>query len=128
MFLCTKNGMNTLYFLERFPNEIACKEHYRDYRIRQGITCKKCVGTNHYWLKSKWQFECKSCHFRTTLRSGTVIENSNLSFRTWYLAVLFMTAIRKGLSACEMQRQLGYKRYMTVWSYAPNQSFDGQKG
>ena len=44
------------------------------------------------------------------------MENSNLSFRVWYLAILFMTATKKGISACEMQRQLGYKRYMTVWS------------
>jgi hypothetical protein len=27
-----------------------------------------------------------------------------------------MTATKKDISACEMQRQLGYKRYMTVWS------------
>ena len=44
------------------------------------------------------------------------MEHSHLSFRTWYLAILFMTATKKGLSACEMQRQLGYKRYKTVWS------------
>ena len=116
MFLCKKNDMNTLYFIERFPDETACREHYRDQRIKQGVTCKKCFGTSHYWLQSKWQFECKACHFRTTLRSGTVMENSNLPFRIWYLTILFMTATKKGLSACEMQRQLGYKRYMTVWS------------
>jgi len=108
--------MNTLYFINRFPDENACRVHYRDHRIKHGITCKKCGETNHYWLQSKWQFECKACHFRTTLRSGTVMENSNLPFRIWYLAILFMTATKKGLSACEMQRQLGYKRYMTVWT------------
>ena len=116
MFICKKNHMNTLYFLDRFPNETACKEHYKDHRIKQGVTCKRCGGTTHYWLASKWQFECKECHFRTTLRSGTIMENSNLPFRVWYLAILFMTATKKGISACEMQRQLGYKRYMTVWS------------
>lgn len=45
-----------------------------------------------------------------------MMEHSNLPFRIWYLAILFMTATKKGISACEMQRQLGYKRYMTVWS------------
>ena len=38
------------------------------------------------------------------------MERSNLSFRIWYLAILFMTATKKGILACEMQRQLGYKR------------------
>jgi transposase-like protein len=111
-----KKDMNTLVFTQRFPDEIACREHYRDMRIKQGLTCKKCGGTSHFWLASKGQFECKVCHFRTTLRSGTVMEHSNLSFRVWYLAILFMTATKKGISACEMQRQLGYKRYKTVWS------------
>ena len=108
--------MNTLVFTQRFPDETACREHYREMRIKQGLTCKKCGGTSHFWLACKGQFECKVCHFRTTLRSGTVMEHSHLSFRVWYLAILFMTATKKGISACEMQRQLGYKRYMTVWS------------
>lgn len=85
-------------------------------RIRQGVTCKKCGSKDHYWLAPKWQFQCKSCCFRTTLRSGTMMESSNLPFRVWYLAVLFMTSTKKGISACEMQRQLGYRRYKTVWS------------
>ena len=116
VYLRMKKDMNTLYFTQQFPDETACREHYRDMRIKKGLTCKKCSGTCHFCLASKWQFECKVCHFRTTLRSGTVMEHSNLSFRIWYLVILFMTATKKGISACEMQRQLGYKRYMTVWS------------
>ena len=41
---------------------------------------------------------------------------SNLPIRKWYLAMAFMSATKKGLSACELQRQLGHKRYDTVWS------------
>ncbi|MEI6684199.1 MAG: IS1595 family transposase [Bacteroidota bacterium] len=108
--------MNTLVFTQRFPDEAACREHYKNMRLKRGLTCKKCGGTSHFWLACKGQFECKVCHFRTTLRSGTVMEHSHLSFRVWYLAILFMTATKKGISACEMQRQLGYKRYKTVWS------------
>lgn len=108
--------MNTLFFIQRFPDEAACRAHYRDMRISQGVVCKKCGNKEHYWLSCKEQFQCKSCGFRTTLRSGTVMENSNLPFSVWYMAILFMTATKKGLSACEMQRQLGYKRYKTVWS------------
>ena len=44
------------------------------------------------------------------------MEHTNLSFIIWYLAILFMTATKKGISACEMQSQLEYKRCMTVWS------------
>ncbi len=44
------------------------------------------------------------------------MERSHLSFTVWYLAILFMTATKEGMSACEMQRHLGYKMYKTVCS------------
>lgn len=84
--------------------------------MKEGVTCKKCGGTHHYWLSSKWQFQCSECGFRTTLRSGTVMENSRLPYRVWFLIIYLMTSTKKGLSACELQRQLGHKRYATVWS------------
>jgi hypothetical protein len=45
-----------------------------------------------------------------------MIKNSNLPVRTWYLAMIFMTFSKKGISAKELQRQLKHKRYDTVWS------------
>jgi hypothetical protein len=43
------------------------------------------------------------------------MENSNLPFRKWYLALAFMSFSKKGLSASELQRQLGHSRYESVW-------------
>lgn len=107
--------MNILNFSQRFPDELSCREHFRDVRIKNGVKCKKCGCKKHYWLQKRGQFKCKKCDFRTTLRSGTVMEHSNLSFRTWYIAMCFMTSTKKGISACEMQRQLGISQYITVW-------------
>ncbi|MEI7677216.1 MAG: IS1595 family transposase, partial [Bacteroidales bacterium] len=75
-----------------------------------------CGSKKHYWLASKWQFQCSSCSFRTTLKSGTVMENSNLSVRKWFLIMLFMTSTKKGMSACEIKRQMEHSRYNTVLS------------
>ena len=61
-----------------------------------------------------WQ--CKKCRFRTSLRSGTVMENSKLPFRYWYIAFHLITATKKGLSALEMQRHIGHKRYEPIWA------------
>ena len=60
-----------------------------------------------------WQ--CRQCRFRTTLRSGTIMQASKLPFRKWYLAMAFMTFSKKGISAKEMQRQLAHKYYEPVW-------------
>ncbi len=103
-------------FIEDFPDEQSCRDHFRLVREHEGVVCKRCGCEKHYWLKAKDMWQCSECEFRTTLRSGTVMENSNLPLRTWYLAMAFMTYSKKGISATELQRQLGYKRYEPVWA------------
>ena len=98
-----------------YSNEIDCKFFFKTLREKIGISCKKCGCTKHYWLKAKWQWQCTKCQFRTTLRSGTGIHHSHLTFKLWFECMTLMIAFKKGLSAKEMQRQLGHKRYRTVW-------------
>jgi hypothetical protein len=107
--------MNIIKFISDFPDESSCKEHFRGVREKQGIICKKCGSTKHYWLKAKWQWQCSECRFRTTLRSGTMMENAKLPVRKWYLAMAFMSFSKKGISATELQKQLEHSRYETVW-------------
>lgn len=108
--------MNILEFIETFPDEASCREHFRLLREKQGVVCKKCTGKKQYWLKAKWQWQCSSCGFRTGLRSGTIMQSAKLPVRKWYLAMAFMSYSKKGISACEMQRQLDHKRYESIWS------------
>jgi hypothetical protein len=108
--------VNIINFIEQFPDEISCKQHFRSIREQSGITCKHCGSRKHYWLQAKWQWQCAECRFRTTLRSGTMMESAKLPFRTWYLAMAFMSFSKKGISATELQRQLGHKRYESIWS------------
>ena len=107
--------MNILEFMEVFPTEDSCKIHFKQIREKAGITCKKCGNRNHYWLASKWQWQCISCNFRTTLKSGSVMENSKVSFHTWYKTMAFMTYSKKMISASELQRQLNHPKYDTIW-------------
>ena len=107
--------MNLIEFFNRFPDEHSCREHFRAYRIKKGITCKKCNHKEHYWLEGKQQFQCKQCGFRTTLRSGTLLQSSNLSFWYWYITLHLMSSTKKGFSAHEVRRQLGHKRYEPIW-------------
>ena len=107
--------MNLLQFIKKFPNEQSCKTHFIESRIQQGIECKKCSTIEHYWLKSKCQFQCKRCKFRTTLRSGTILQSSKLPYKYWYITAYLMSSTKKGFSAHEVQRQLGHNRYEPIW-------------
>ena len=93
-----------------------CRLDFKAQRDKQGVVCKKCSCTEHYWKKDKWSYECKSCKFRISLRSGTIMQNSNLPFLVWYRAMFLMSTTKKGFSAKEMQLQLGLKRYEPVWA------------
>ena len=108
--------MTILKFAEEFPDEISCRSHMIKTREKEGVICKECNSKKHYWLKAKWSWQCSECSFRTSLRSGTMMENSNLPIRTWYLAMAFMSFTKKGISATELQRQLDHSRYQTIWS------------
>lgn len=108
--------MNLFTFTANFGTEEACRLHYKGERDKLGVECHRCGHTEHYWIKSRWSYECKKCGSRTSLRSGTVMQGSNLSFLTWYRCMFLMGATKKGFSAQEIQRQLGLKRYEPVWA------------
>ena len=76
-------------------------------REKEGIRCKKCERTKHYWRQSHWQ--CSECTFRTTLKSGTMMEHSKIPFIKWNAAIAFMSFSKKGILATEIQRQLVHK-------------------
>jgi hypothetical protein len=107
--------MNLKEFFEKFPTEQSCKEHFKLYRDKEGVTCKKCGNTTHYWLSTIQQYKCKKCHFRTTLRSGTIMEHSHLPFQYWYIAMCLVTTTKKTFSALEIQKQIGHKFYEPIW-------------
>ncbi|WP_066755980.1 IS1595 family transposase [Crocinitomix algicola] len=102
-------------FYSNFLTENNCKTDLKKRREKLGLTCKKCKSKEHYWLKSKEKWQCKKCRFRTSLKSGTVMESSKLPIKIWYEAIFLMTSNKKGLSACELQRRLGLKRNEPAW-------------
>ena len=104
--------MNIFTFTAHFNSEESCN-HFKAERDKIGVVCKKCGHKEHYWIKSRWSYECKACRHRTSLRSGTIMQGSNLSFLIWYKTMFLMKA-KKGFSSKEIQ--LGMKRYEPVWA------------
>ncbi len=108
--------MNLLEFTQKFPDEQSCINHLKEQRLKQGITCKKCETiTKHYWLNSVNKFQCSVCRSRTNIKSGTIMEKSQLPIRIWFITIHLMTSTKKSFSALELQRQLGLKFYEPVW-------------
>jgi hypothetical protein len=108
--------MNLFSFAAHFNSEEACRKHFKHERDKIGVVCHNCGHDKHYWIKSRWSYECKQCRSRTSLRSGTIMQDSNLSFLIWYKTMFLLSATKKGFSSKEIQKQLGLKRYEPVWA------------
>ncbi|MGK0495451.1 MAG: Zn finger protein HypA/HybF involved in hydrogenase expression, partial [Maribacter sp.] len=90
--------MDIFSFGVHFTDEQSCRMHFKEQRDREGVVCHRCHGTNHYWLKNKWSYQCKSCNARISLRSGTIMESSKLSFMIWYKTIFLLSTTKKGFS------------------------------
>lgn len=112
-----KTGKLSIFkFMETYKDEDSCRLKFKGIRDKAGVSCKKCGSTDHYWLKGKQMYQCKKCRFRTSLRSGTVMEASKLPFRYWFLAIYLIGTNKKSCSAYYVQDQLGHKRYEPIWA------------
>ena len=68
-----------------------------------------------FLAQKKLSYECKRCHSRQSLRSGTVMEHSKLPFRYRFVGMHLLTVTKKSFSALEPQLQLGHKRFQPIW-------------
>jgi hypothetical protein len=107
--------MNILEFIQKFPDEGACRLKFKEQRDQIGIICDKCNCKEHYWHENKLCYECKHCHRRISLRSGTVMQSSKLPFRYWFVTMHLLTCTKKSFSTEELRRQIGHKRYQPIW-------------
>ena len=103
--------MNLLNFIQTFPDEESCIAHFKAQRDQIGVVCPRCGSKEHIWLNGKLRYECKHCHYRQSIRTGTALEYTKLPFRYWYVAMHLLTTTKKSFSTSELQRQLGHKRY-----------------
>ncbi len=60
-------------------------------------------------------YKCKACKEPFTVTIGTVMEDSHLPIRKWLMAFYLMCASKKGISALQLQRELGLGSYQTAW-------------
>lgn len=107
--------MNLLDFSKIYPDEASCVEAFRNLREKNGLCCPVCGGLRLHWDEGHKSWICRDCGHETTLRSGTVMQNSKLPVYDWFVAMFLLTSTKHTFSAKEIQRQIGRKRYQPVW-------------
>ena len=100
-----------------YKNEDLATEAFKQYRLKKGIVCKKCGGRVHYWLEPKHQFQCRLCKFRTTLRSGTVLEGSKLPISYFFITLQLMVEKGPNVTIRDVQEITAHKYYEPLWAF-----------
>lgn len=102
-------------FFKEFPSDEACLEHIM--KVRYGLEgdCPKCgAETKFSRVTSQRAYACQWCGWHTYPCVGTPFEDSRTSLQLWFYAIYLFTATRSGVSAKELQRQLGVT-YKCAW-------------
>ncbi|MGA3301776.1 MAG: IS1595 family transposase [Methylovirgula sp.] len=106
-------------FEKLFPNEDACKAYLQARRWPQGVRCPRCGNPAVYDLPSrKWHWQCEKCTpngYRFSILVDTIFENTNKPLRDWYRVIHLMLTSKKGMSALQIARYMGFGSYKTAW-------------
>ena len=95
-------------FFAQFPDDEACVAHLFDVRFGQGHECPKCERkARWYRIAAERAFSCQWCGHHIHPTVGTPFEASRTSLQLWFYAIFLFTKSRNGVSAKELQRQLG---------------------
>jgi transposase-like protein len=102
-------------FQERFPDDAACLGYLAASRWPEGFRCPACGGERAWVLERRHLWECAECHHQASVIAGTVMHGSHTPLRLWFWAAYLVATHTPGISAVQLQRQLGISRYETAW-------------
>jgi transposase-like protein len=102
-------------FQERFPDEAACLDYLAASRWPDGYRCPVCGGERAWVLERRHLWECAACHRQVSVTAGTVMHKTRTPLRLWFWAAYLVATHTPGISAKQLQRQLGLSRYETAW-------------
>src|SRR6266550_3340674 len=103
-------------FQKAFPNEDVCIDHFRDLRWPKAheIECPKCGAIGAHYTLANNTHKCRDCRRKFTVRNGTIFEDSKIALRKWFIAIFLMTSHKKGISSCQLARDVGVTQ-KTAW-------------
>ncbi|MGH3991956.1 MAG: IS1595 family transposase [Pseudonocardiaceae bacterium] len=108
--------LTIMEFQERFADEEACRAYLFASRWPDGFRCRRCggaeVGVMH---RRRLVWQCKGCAAQTSVTAGTVMHGTRQALRLWFWAAYLVATHHPGISAVQLQRQLGIGRHETAW-------------
>ncbi len=96
-----------------FDTESKCKQTLAESRWGEDIVCPKC-GKHHCKLSKTGRYHCTECNHNFSVTVGTMFENTKISLRKWFFAIYMITSNKKGVSSCQLSRDIKVSQ-KTAW-------------
>jgi transposase-like protein/IS1 family transposase len=101
-----------------FPDDAACMAYLAKHRWPSEVYCPRCGSTQvcpMQTMEFKWQcYACNQDGYRFSVLVGTVFENTNVGLRMWFRVIHRMLTSKKGVSAHQIYREMGFGSYRTA--------------
>ncbi|MXY61565.1 MAG: IS1595 family transposase [Cenarchaeum sp. SB0665_bin_23] len=113
-----REGITLTQLIQMFPNDETAEKWFESTIWKDKPCCPFCGNTNIKKTKyKKMPYYCAgrgNCHKRFSVKVGTVMEQSHISYQHWAIATYqFMTNV-KGISSMKLHRDLGITQ-KTAW-------------
>jgi len=114
----SESSYSLMEFMREFPDDAACLDWlWRNRYSEDGshAYCPKCDRERKFHkVKERPAWDCDSCGYHMHPLAGTIFAKSSTSLQLWFFAIHLMTSTRCGVSAKQLERELGVT-YKTAW-------------
>src|SRR5580658_2207483 len=88
-------------------------------RWPEGVRCPRCGSERVYPVRTmEFHWQCYTCtteSYRFSHLTGTIFENTNKPLKDWFRVAHLMLVSKKGMSALQIMRYMGFGSYKTAW-------------
>ena len=114
-----RNGISVLHLFQMFPDERSARKWFEELRWAEGRYCGHCLSTRTRPVKDEkpMPYWCGSCRKYFSVKTGTVMQSSNLQLQKWVIGIYLITTSLKGVSSMKLHRDLGITQ-KTAWFMA----------
>lgn len=103
----TKPPQTLLEAIRYFSDLDVATQHVASIRWPNGFVCPACGTKKHSYLKTRRLWKCSKCKKQTSVKKGTVFEDSPLGLDKWLPALWLLVNCKNGVSSYEIARDLG---------------------
>ena len=116
-----RKGMSLIETMRMFPDDATTEAWFVKIRWSHGPACPHCGSTNVLSgaKHATMPYRCreKGCRKRFSVRTGTVMQSSNLGYQIWAMAIYLCLTSLKGVSSMKLHRDLNITQ-KSAWHLA----------